>query len=681
MNPISDSREVIGGPGSIELSGRREQGVGKSIHLGRLNIGPRLSLCFLVIVALMLAGYGLLLWEFHIVHSQGDRLNAVGQELIAVSRFQTDFFALNARLDELAKSEDIEGLMKEAEPLRKVLLSDTDQTRNVISHLPAELHSDPTILPTLEAIQSTLPSQLEKVVALGEASDWEAVRQRLANEKKPLEADVSAMVRAVEQQVGQELAAELMESARAQGRILIIVPATAAFTLLVAAFLGLVVTRSITRPLGRLVAGSRALAKGDFSHRIQAEGDDELASLGEVFNDMIVRLQGLYRDARRSEAFLAEGQRLSLAGSYSWRVASNEITWSEQLYRIYEFAPGIPITPELIRTRVHPEDHTLLEVMAEHAPGEKNGFEWQYRLLMPDHSIKYLHAVGRATRDRDGELEYIAVVQDVTGRRLSEEALSKARSDLARVARVTSLGVLTASIAHEINQPLSGIITNANTCLRMLSGDPPNVDGARETARRTIRDGNRAADVITRLRTLYSKKELSPELMDLNDAAREVTSLSLSDLQRSRVILRYELADDLPRVIGDRIQLQQVILNLLRNASDAMRTVDDRPRDLLIRTERYQDDQVRLSVKDVGVGLASKTADKLFEAFYTTKTDGMGIGLSISRSIIEAHHGRLWATANEGHGATFSFAIPSRPEGSRGNETHTNSPNATSDAA
>ncbi|HKN31718.1 MAG TPA: PAS domain-containing protein [Terriglobales bacterium] len=365
----------------------------------------------------------------------------------------------------------------------------------------------------------------------------------------------------------------------------------------------------------------------------------------------------------RSEAFLAAGQNLSRIGSFSWKAATDEITWSEQLYRIYQFEIGVPVTLELIRTRVHREDLTLLEKMIEQARNGRNDFEWQYRLMMPDQSIKYLHAVAHATRDQDGQLQYIAAVQDVTARRMSEEALGKARSELAKVARVTSLGVLTASIAHEINQPLSGIITNAGTCLRMLSADPPNVEGARETARRTIRDGNRASDVITRLRTLYSKKDPQPELMDLNEAAQEVTSLSLSELQRNRVILRQEFAEDLPPVRGDRIQLQQVMLNLLRNASDAMSAVDDRPRELVIRTERDDGDRVRLSVKDAGVGFPPQASDKLFEAFYTTKTDGMGIGLSISRSIIEAHHGRLWATPNDGPGATFSFAIPCRLEG------------------
>jgi PAS domain S-box-containing protein len=266
----------------------------------------------------------------------------------------------------------------------------------------------------------------------------------------------------------------------------------------------------------------------------------------------------------------------------------------------------------------------------------------------------------------------MALSEDITQRKLSEEALAKARSELANVARMTSLGVLTASIAHEVNQPLSGIITNASTCLRMLSADPPNVDGARETARRTIRDGNRASDVITRLRTLYSKKEPSPEPMDLNEATREVTALSLSEIQRVGVILRWELADDLPPVVGDRIQLQQVIFNLIRNAVDAMSTIDDRPRELLIRTQRDEGNQVRLSVKDSGAGVTPQAAEKIFDSFYTTKTDGMGIGLSVSRSIIDAHQGRLWAALNDGPGCTFSFAIPCSPEGLSDAETPAN---------
>jgi C4-dicarboxylate-specific signal transduction histidine kinase len=361
---------------------------------------------------------------------------------------------------------------------------------------------------------------------------------------------------------------------------------------------------------------------------------------------------------KRSEAFLAEAQHLSRIGSFAWRVATNEITWSEQLYRIFEFDPQVTVTLELIGTRVHPEDLTLLQDMIERASSAASDFQYEHRLLMPDHSVKYLHMIAHGTRNEDGELEYIGAVQDVTNRQLSEEALGKARSELAHVARVMSLGALTASIAHEVNQPLSGIITNANTCLRMLAADPPNVDGARETARRTIRDGDRAAAVITRLRALFSKKDATIESVDLNEATREVIALSLSELQRNRVILRSELADNLPPVAGDRVQLQQVILNLVRNASDAMSGVDDRQRQLLIRTEPDEGGQVRLSVQDAGVGFDPQGMDRLFDSFYTTKNDGMGIGLSVSRSIIASHHGRLWATLNEGPGATFSFSIP-----------------------
>ena len=364
-------------------------------------------------------------------------------------------------------------------------------------------------------------------------------------------------------------------------------------------------------------------------------------------------------ELRRSEAFLAEAQRLSLTGSFSWRLATDEITWSDELYRIFELDP--PLTPSRIRTRVHPDDLSLFEQMIGQARSGGNDFEWQYRLLMPDNSIKYLHAVAHATRDDQGHLEYIAAVQDVTQRRVSEQALDKARLDLAHVARVMSLGALAASIAHEVNQPLSGIVTNASTCLRMLNANPPNVDGARETARRAIRDGNRASDMITRLRALFAKKHTTIERVDLNEATREVIALSSSDLQRNRIILQVELEYDLPSVSGDRMQLQQVILNLIRNASDAMSGVDDRPRLLLISTGRDEGNRVRLSVRDTGVGFAPQETERLFDAFYTTKNEGMGIGLSISRSIIEKHCGRLWATLNEGPGATFSFSVPPTP--------------------
>lgn len=232
--------------------------------------------------------------------------------------------------------------------------------------------------------------------------------------------------------------------------------------------------------------------------------------------------------------------------------------------------------------------------------------------------------------------------------------------ELAHANRIATLGQLSASIAHELNQPLTGILTNCGTCLRMLAGDPINIDGVREAVRRTMRDGNRASEVITRLRALFNKTAAASESVDLNEATREVIALSLGEIQQCRVRVRTELADDLQSVMGDRVQLQQVVLNLLRNALDAMQTIEDRRRELLIRTERAEGDRVRLSVKDAGVGFDPHAMDTLFEPFYSTKDDGMGVGLSVSRSIIESHQGRLWAALNDGPGATFSFSLPCR---------------------
>ena len=365
---------------------------------------------------------------------------------------------------------------------------------------------------------------------------------------------------------------------------------------------------------------------------------------------------------RRSQALLADAQRISATGSFSWRLDTDDITFSDELYRIFELAADSAVTLEQIGATVHPDDLPLLSQWIAHARENAGTLTYELRLLMPDGRIKYTRTHGNVVHPPNAPRECVGAMQDVTQRHLSDRALDQARSDLARVTRNITVGALTSSIAHEVNQPLSGIITNAGTCVRLLTADPPNVNGALETARRTIRDGNRAADVIARLRALFTNRAVTPEVLDLNDAAQEVVSLVSNDLQRNRVVLRTELGGDPLLVAGDRVQLQQVILNLMRNASDAMTDVEDRPRRLVIRTERDVPDRVRLTVEDVGTGLDPAAADRLFDAFYTTKSDGMGIGLAVSRTIIERHGGRLWAASNEGPGATFAFSIPCKPD-------------------
>ncbi len=318
---------------------------------------------------------------------------------------------------------------------------------------------------------------------------------------------------------------------------------------------------------------------------------------------------------------------------------------------------------------VHPDDRSAVIAAWTRAVDTVEPYDIEHRLRGADGVYRWFQVRALPLKDEQGRVaRWYCLQTDIDDRkraeaerRISEATLGNVRSELAHVARVTSLGVLTASIAHEVSQPLSGILTNAGTCLRMLAAEPPNVDGARETARRTIRDAHRASDVVTRLRALFSKTAAKTDSLDLNEATREVIALSSIELERGRVILRMDLAENLPHVTGDRVQLQQVILNLLLNASAAMSNIDDRPRSLLIGTELDEGDHVRLTVQDAGVGFDLQNAARLFEAFYTTKSGGMGIGLSVSQSIIESHRGRLWAAANAGPGATFAFSIPSRP--------------------
>jgi PAS domain S-box-containing protein len=360
-------------------------------------------------------------------------------------------------------------------------------------------------------------------------------------------------------------------------------------------------------------------------------------------------------DLRQASYHLNEAQRLSQTGSFTSDLESDKHTWSDELYRIYEFDRRSEVTLQRLRDVVHPEDAALFNASIDRAlAGAPDEFE--FRIVTPG-GVKHLRAVAHRIADRP---VFVGAVQDVTDKKAAEQARDKARSELTHAARAMSLGVLAASIAHEVNQPLAGIITNGSTGLRMLAAEPPNVEGATEMLRRIARDGNRASEVISRLRALFGKKELAAEPVDLNEAAREVMTLSSQQMQRHKIALRARLDQDLPRVSGDRVQLQQVILNLLLNASDAVKSITDRPREICVETTRDHGSAL-LSVRDTGVGIELEDFNKLFAPFYTTKPEGMGIGLSVSRDIIERHGGRLSASRNDGPGATFSFLIPGSP--------------------
>lgn len=365
---------------------------------------------------------------------------------------------------------------------------------------------------------------------------------------------------------------------------------------------------------------------------------------------------------QQSEMYLTEAQRLSHTGSFGWHIPSGEIIWSEETFRIFEFDKAPSIKHDTVLQRVHPDDRARVQRTIDRASRDGKDFEHGYRLLMPDGAIRYVHARAHAVTNISGETEFIGAVTDVTARKRAEAELHEAQTNLAHVTRVTALGELAASIAHEVNQPLAAVVANAAACLRWLNRAAPDLNEARGAVRSIISDGNRAGEVIQRVRALVNKTADQKAPLDINEVINEVIGLVQHQLQSHQVSLQLDLAPALPSVVADRIQLQQVILNLVLNGIEAMQPVNDRPRELVIRTRHDDAGQILVTVADCGVGIATENAERLFDAFYTTKASGMGMGLSICRSIVEAHRGRLSVTRNVGPGATFQFTLPLRQE-------------------
>jgi PAS domain S-box-containing protein len=361
---------------------------------------------------------------------------------------------------------------------------------------------------------------------------------------------------------------------------------------------------------------------------------------------------------RHSEMYLAEAQRLSQTGSFGWDVSSGEIFWSKESFRIFGYDKAPSVTIDMVLQRVHPEDRALVQRTIDRASSDGKDFDYEYRVLMPDSSVKHVHIVAHAVRDPGDQLQFIGAVMDVTAAKQAGEELHKTQTALAHVTRLTTLGELTASIAHEVNQPLAAVVTNAEACLRWLDRGTPDLDEARRSVKSIIKEGNRAAEVIRHVRALTNKAAIQRALLDINDVINEVIALVQRELLSHRVSLRTELAPVLPVVLADRVQMQQVIINLVINGIEAMEAVTDRPRELVIRSCQDEADQVSIAVKDSGVGIAAENADRLFGAFVTTKSNGMGMGLSICRSIIQAHGGRIWIEPNLTEGAAFHFTLP-----------------------
>jgi PAS domain S-box-containing protein len=758
----------------------------ETLYAGRLNIGPRLILGFVVIILSMLAADAVVLWQFHLVRTQAERLNGIDEKLVAVLRVHTSLSVFHDRLEALVDSEDAGRLVTEAGPLHTAVLEDSRRAINALSLRSSDLQRDPTILPTLRAVQSALPSQLEAITTLATSGDWRAVRLRLANQVTPLKSLTSALVETVDHEVGEEQAETVRNIKRVQRLVFLVVPLTVIFTLLIAATLGLAITRSITQPLARLVEGSKALARGEFQHEVSVAGKDELAHLGQVFNDTARRLRDLYATLQSSEdrlrlvidtipahvwstrpdgsvdfinrpwlestglamedalgwdwgsvvhpadlaryvdewhAALAAGEpmeseaRLRRAdGKYRWWLIRNVplrdelgniVKWygtavdiedrkrieealrqSEEQWRdVFENNPTMyfMVNAAGTVTAVNPFGAEQLGYSVDELVGQPvlnvypdsdreavrrnvalcfeqlgRAKTWEARKVRKDGTVLRARETAKAVLRANGPVLLIAC-EDITEQRRAAEALRQAQADLAHVNRVTTMGELTASLAHEINQPIAAAVTNANTCLRWLARDHPDLEEARAAATRAVRDGRRAGEIISRIRMLFKKGAPERELVDVNDVIREMIVLLRSEAIRYNISVRTELAADLPQVMADHVQLQQVVMNLMINGIEAMKDVDG-TRELTIHSHRAESEQLLVSVSDTGVGLPPQHVDQIFNAFFTTKPHGTGMGLRISRSVIESHGGRLWAADNSSCGASFYFTLPIKSE-------------------
>jgi PAS domain S-box-containing protein len=400
-------------------------------------------------------------------------------------------------------------------------------------------------------------------------------------------------------------------------------------------------------------------AKNELEVRVQ----ERTAKLQKANDDLVGEIfqRNLAEEAlRRSEEQVRMAQAASGSASWDWNPQSDLATWSEKHYQIFGLDPtDIEQSWASFLKLVHPADRARVQLAILTALKADRGLEVEYRINRPDGQARWVMTKGKTYCDSAGEpIRMVGLTMDITDRKQLEQALLKTQSELAHLSRVLTMGELTSSIAHEVNQPLVAVVLNGDACLRWLAVEPPNLDKVRESVASMVKEGKRAGEIIKGIRALAKNRAPQKTELPVNDLIAEVINLAATELSNNQVSLRTEFAPDLPAVYGDRVQLQQVILNLIANGIDAMKAINHRPRELSISSQASDDSEVLITVRDCGTGVEPRMLENIFKAFFTTKNEGIGLGLSISRTIVEAHGGRMWVLSNSDHGATFQFTLP-----------------------
>jgi PAS domain S-box-containing protein len=747
----------------------------------QLRIRTRLTASFVAIILSMLVASVVAGWQFRRMTASERRLGQADQISHAAMVVQLDVDTLRNRLTAIADTHDGSEFQREAGSLRRKFLDDVTHAHQLFTS--SDIKQDPLILSTLQTVRVTLPSQIDSVMKRAAVNDWPAVRMRLADQVQGLLDLSSLLVERVDREVSQQRAEAIENAQRARRQLLLVLPVTALFTMIVAVLLGWHVTRTITAPLSQVYAAAQALARGEFQHEVKVTGEDELATLGKGLNYATRRLRELYDGLRDSEeqwrAAFENNPTMYFMVDRAGTIVSVNLFGAEQLgYKVSELigqsVSSISYEADKEATQKHAQecfgqlgrtlrwearktrkDGTMLwaretanavflkklpvllvvcediteQKRAEEAlrrsekelralienlpamvftalPGPSNEFVsrgwreytglsegdtagsgWQ-SVVHPEDLERHLQewqvctATGepyeseaRFRRAADGEYRWFLVravplrdeqgaivkwygtLVDIEDRKRAEEERERLRqleAELAHMHRVSMMGELSASLAHEIKQPMAAARTNADACLRTLKRVPPDLEDARDAASAMVVCVTRAAEIIDRVRALFSKSAPLRDLVDVNEIVREIATLLQNETARHSVRIHLDLAENVPRVVGDRVQLQQVLLNLMLNGIEAMPDAGE----LRIKSQQVKQGQVLISVSDTGTGIPPDKIDQIFNAFVSTKPEGTGMGLAISRSIIESHGGRLWATSNSGCGATFHFILP-----------------------